>query len=686
MSGLVSVVIPVYNGERFLGAAIDSALAQTHAPVEIVVVDDGSTDASAETAEGRGVRVLREPHRGIPAPFNAGIAAARGEYIAFLGADDLWPPERLAVEVAHLRAHPELGFVMAHAVQFLERGDALPPWLDDEWIAGVHAAGSAPARPPTAGMTVPVPHPATMLARAELFDRLGALDPAYDIGEDVEWLMRATDAGVRHALLPDVVLYHRLHATNTSHRLDAVLVTRVRLARESVARKRARAEPLVSVVVPVFNGERFLAEALESAGAQTHGNVEIVVVDDGSTDRSAEIAAEHGAELLRLPHRGVSAARNAGIAAARGELIALLDADDVWPADRLATLVARLRACPELGFVVGRARVFLEPGTPPPEWFDDRWEQGESIPGLGTLVARRELFDRVGGFDESLEVCEDLDWIARAKDLGVAHEAVDDVVLHYRVHGANTGLPRRDDLRAGVLATVRASVARKRPSLVSVVIPAYNAKRFLPEAIESVLAQDHEPVEVIVVDDGSTDGTAEVAGAYPVHVIRQANGGQAAARNAGVAASRGDLVAFLDADDLWFPGKLSRQIAHLSAHPELGYVVVRMQRFLMPGTPWPPGTPRDFFAGPQPGTLPSAALVRRSVLDAVGPFDPRFRHACDTDWQARAMEAGVRWELLEEVLVRYRLHGANCSYDNLGMKREMFALLRSSLERRRATA
>jgi glycosyltransferase involved in cell wall biosynthesis len=220
-------------------------------------------------------------------------------------------------------------------------------------------------------------------------------------------------------------------------------------------------------------------------------------------------------------------------------------------------------------------------------------------------------------------------------------------------------------------------------SAVSVVIPAFNAARFLSEGIESVLAQDHPVVETIVVDDGSTDATAEVAARYPVVCLRQVNGGQAAARNAGVAAARGTLVSFLDADDLWQPGKLSAEVAHLRSHPELGYVLVRMQRTLLPGAPWPPGTPRGWFDEPQPGTLPSAGLFRRTVLDRVGPFDPRFRHGSDTDWQARAADLGVRWELLPDVLVSYRIHGANDSYDNGGMRAEMFELLRASLSRKR---
>lgn len=221
--------------------------------------------------------------------------------------------------------------------------------------------------------------------------------------------------------------------------------------------------------------------------------------------------------------------------------------------------------------------------------------------------------------------------------------------------------------------------------LVTVVIPAFNAEAFIAEAIESVLAQDHDSVEVVVVDDGSTDRTAAIASRYSVTCIRQENAGQAAARNTGVAAASGSLVSFLDADDLWMASKLSVEVSYLLAHPGIDYVLVRMQRSLLPGAPWPPGTPASWFTEPQPGTLPSAGLVRRSTLERVGPFDIRFAHGSDTEWQARAADAGVRWTVLPDVLVQYRIHGANSSYDNVGMKREMLELLRESVARKRAS-
>lgn len=460
------MVIPVFNGEAYLAAAIESALSQTYEPVEVIVVDDGSTDRSAAVAAEYGVRLLRQPNRGVSAACNAGLRHARGELIAFLDADDLWVPERLEIQAQHLLQRPHLGFVMAHAIQFLEPGAEHPEWLTEGWIASVGAVAAERPRSARSDVTAPVSHPRTLLARTELFAEIGGFSEDMDIGEDLDWLMRAKDSGIRHELLPEVVLHHRLHSSNASYRLGDSLAMRMRTARESVARKHRVTKPSVSVVIAVLDGERFLAEAISSASAQTYSPLEVIVVDDGSRDRSAEVATTLGARVLRLPHRGVSAARNDGIAAARGDLIALLDADDRWPVERLAVLVQRFVRRPELGFVIGRARLFLDPGAQRPEWFTDELALGASSLARGTLVARRELFERVGGFDESSDICVDLDWLVRARDAAIPYEVLDDVVLEYRVHDGNTCLSRRDDLERGVLSTLRSSINRKRAGAI----------------------------------------------------------------------------------------------------------------------------------------------------------------------------------------------------------------------------
>jgi glycosyltransferase involved in cell wall biosynthesis len=218
---------------------------------------------------------------------------------------------------------------------------------------------------------------------------------------------------------------------------------------------------------------------------------------------------------------------------------------------------------------------------------------------------------------------------------------------------------------------------------VSVIIPVYNAARYLPAALASVAAQTHAPVEVIVVDDGSTDDSAAVAAQPGVQVLRQANAGPAQARNAGLAVARGELIAFLDADDEWLPHKLATQVAYLAAHPEAGYVLCRMRTVYEDEFTHPAAFNSAHFAGEPRAPLPSALLVRAATLAAVGPFDVALRAAEDFDWFARAHDRGIGEGLVDEVLFIKRMHGTNLSLDVPLNHRNMFLALQRSIARKR---
>ena len=150
------------------------------------------------------------------------------------------------------------------------------------------------------------------------------------------------------------------------------------------------------------------------------------------------------------------------------------------------------------------------------------------------------------------------------------------------------------------------------PGLVSVVLPVKDGEQHLAGALESVCAQTYEAVEVVVVDDGSTDRSAEVARSFAgVRVISQPNAGAPVARNRGVSESRGEFVAFLDHDDEWAPSKLKMQVAQLVDKPDLGYVIARLEFVLEPGMQRPSWLRPELLGGPQPGRVPSNLLVRR---------------------------------------------------------------------------
>ncbi len=224
--------------------------------------------------------------------------------------------------------------------------------------------------------------------------------------------------------------------------------------------------------------------------------------------------------------------------------------------------------------------------------------------------------------------------------------------------------------------------------LVSVMIGAYNADPYLGEAIESVFSQDYEPLELIVVDDGSTDGTADVARSFDrVKVICQENGGNGAARNRAVENASGDLYAFLDADDRFTPGKLSLQKAALDADPGLDMVFGHVREFLSPELDEETrASLRPPAPEPMPWTAPNLMLIRRESFQRVGPFTTSVRVGVTVDWFARAAEAGLRYTILPEVVLERRLHTQNNGLRESASRSQYLEVIRQAMERRRAAA
>ncbi|GAB4438358.1 MAG: hypothetical protein Kow0031_20240 [Anaerolineae bacterium] len=222
----------------------------------------------------------------------------------------------------------------------------------------------------------------------------------------------------------------------------------------------------ISVIIAVKNGERFLAEALRSIAQQTLPPRQILVIDGHSTDDTARIAQSFsGVEFHEQTGSGIPNAYNCGVKLARGDLIAFLSHDDIWTPDKLAAQAGYLRDHPAAMYCVARAKFFLEPGCSLPPSFKPALLQGDHVARImETLVARRELFDIVGGFNEALGVAEDVDWYARVADAGYPVNVLDKVLLHKRVHHINSSLTAETHNR-NLLTALRESAARKRDSV-----------------------------------------------------------------------------------------------------------------------------------------------------------------------------------------------------------------------------
>jgi glycosyltransferase involved in cell wall biosynthesis len=211
---------------------------------------------------------------------------------------------------------------------------------------------------------------------------------------------------------------------------------------------------------------------------------------------------------------------------------------------------------------------------------------------------------------------------------------------------------------------------------VTVIVPAHDAVSYLSEALESAYRQEPRPHQLIVVDDGSSDGTAELAERLGAVCIRQENRGPSAARNRAIELARTRYVGFLDADDVWPSGSLALRLRALESQPALEVVWGESQMFRGSQQMHSPLVRGFMF---QVG----AALFRRSAFDRIGVFDESLRLSEDVDWFLRAREAALPMQLLAEVTCLYRQHAANLTRGKSTRELRFLSVIKASFERRR---
>jgi glycosyltransferase involved in cell wall biosynthesis len=215
--------------------------------------------------------------------------------------------------------------------------------------------------------------------------------------------------------------------------------------------------------------------------------------------------------------------------------------------------------------------------------------------------------------------------------------------------------------------------------LCSLVVPAYNMERYVAETVESALAQTYRPLEIVIVDDGSTDGTAAIAKSYldqpEVVYVFQENRGLAGARNRGIAESHGEYIVLLDADDVWMPQKVERAVDHLETHPDVGWLTTDCyllreetrteERYYGTFVPdeFPVGARAQLDMIAKRNYMSVACIIRRSLFDRFGVFDEQLRRSEDYDLWIRFLLGGTSVARIPEPLGWYRLHGASLSAD-----------------------
>jgi glycosyltransferase involved in cell wall biosynthesis len=518
------------------------------------------------------------------------------------------------------------------------------------------------------------------------------------------------------------------------------------------------ADLTISVIIPLYNGERFIAQALDSVFLQSLPPTEVIVVDDGSTDSGPEIVSRYAAArtlvFLRKPNGGQSSARNFGIAHSKGKVIALLDQDDIWYPDHLMELSRPFSedVHQTLGWAYSnldeisddnrlRIRAVLSPSTGAhPKTRLDRCLGQDMFVLPSASVISRAAFDAAGGFDEDLSGYEDDDLFVRLFVAGYRNVYVAKPLGQWRVHATSAShtarmarsrmlyarkllrafpdepalshfyardhiAPRflgqvidatRVALRSGDQETIdgcvedasfletyiypgQKSLPIRQDLLITAVIPLYNGASFIREALQSVFGQILPVDEIIVVDDGSTDDGPDIVAAmakqHPVRLLRKENGGQSSARNLGVDHAHGDLIAFLDQDDIWYPNHIAELVkpflqqratglgwsySDLDEIDEAGEMVRRAifthVNFAHPKRDLANCLRQDMFV------LPSATIVSRGAFKSVGGFDERLSGYEDDDLFLRLFRAGFENVFISEPLSKWRIFHRSSSF------------------------
>jgi glycosyltransferase involved in cell wall biosynthesis len=221
-------------------------------------------------------------------------------------------------------------------------------------------------------------------------------------------------------------------------------------------------------------------------------------------------------------------------------------------------------------------------------------------------------------------------------------------------------------------------------TLISVIVPAFQREKYLHATLSSIVAQDYRPIEIIVIDDGSTDRTAVIAQSFSqVRYVFQNNQGPPAARNTGLANCNGELIAFLDADDLWPKDKLNKQFDFLIRHPKVVCVLGRMKNFLDDNIDLPNWISTSSMSDETNALSMGAGLIRREAFDAIGIFDPNCWFGDDLDWFIRLREAGLAMDFMKEVLLFRRIHANNISSNQRLLTQQYLRIIKSHIDRRR---
>ncbi len=743
----VSVVIPCFNQGELLLETLASLQRQTFPFFETIVVDDGSTDmATLAVLEqlpwpGLDVRVLRQANGGPARARNVGIAEARADLILPLDADDTLAPSCLMQMVALLDQRKDLGIAYCDIRFFGEKnGVSTCPEYDLEALLAENF------------MVV------TSMFRKALWQSVGGYREELVHGYE-DWCLWLDLAAVGWygKRIPEPLFHYRIKKASrnvTAVRNNTTLIAQIRARHaqlyadtalhelwrrravwsdpQPVAAPEANDQPLVTVMIPCFNYGRYVEDAIRSALAQTYENLEILVLDDGSTDPATvellQTCSWPKTRVLRHANMGLAATRNRGFEIAAGDYVVPLDADDMLLPEMVEKCLRVLRAQPSAGWAYTDIRCFDHGNAVHrQEDYNLALELTNNHSSVCAMI-RKAAWRAAGGYNPNMRKgYEDWDFWISCSEKGWHGKLVDGTLFAYRLHGVsmvteslahhqqlvNTirrnhqqlylpwnveairdqWLPRIVDRRQLPPVTCHGLDAPwvRAPGsvLFSIVVPVYRHDVYLRQCIDSALQQTCQDFEILLVDDGS--GSAAIDAVLAAFVadprvrilVNDENRGIAFSLNRAITNSRGDYLAFLDCDDFLVPEALARVAAFLTEGRTKYYVSTQIldvdENGALVRKRTRHETPADLYRGMFGGHL---KVVKRSVFERVGLLDEDMSGCQDYEFLLRMQET-YPVDFLQQYLYCYRWHGATVSVTKQGEQASLGARVANETRYRR---
>jgi len=461
----ISVIIPVYNPTNFIIEAVDTVFNQTishSVKIEVIIVDDASTIYQKTYLYNElqkkydSVKIIYlYTNAGPSKARNTGIKEATGNIIAFLDYDDLWPSNKLELQLKKFKENPETQVVSGGIKYFSTGNFPLPNILFNEQHSIYHV------------------HMGAVIVKREVFIKENIyFDEDLRFSEDWDWWLQLKEKSIPFIILPQDTLLYRIHANNSSTSKTLKELGVLSILKNSIKRRQEQGSDIleqhvnsnenykVSVVIPLYNGETFIQSALDSVLAQTYNIDEIIVVDDGSTDKGPAIIREFFPEIIFIQqdNKGVANARNRGWKKATHNWIAFLDQDDVWHSQKIEKQINAAKKNNLLNFIACLQKNVITNKLTIPEQYQIKNEMQICNVPSGWLI-KKIVLESLNGFKEKFVNGSDTDLIIRYRERKMNEFYVQEVLVDKVIHGMNAGMDINRSVK-DLLITIKEKLQR----------------------------------------------------------------------------------------------------------------------------------------------------------------------------------------------------------------------------------